>query len=226
MPVLRKLSHPERFLGPPPPGKGAAGRMNARGVSVFDGATDLQTAIAEVRPPVGSQVLVATFKVTRPLRLLNLAALSKIRPDRDLSYFQPQRIDQAQRCAFLAELREQLLLPVMPESVDQGYLITQAIADFLSTHPTLNIDGIYFPSIQVSKQEDDAKGYNVILFNKASGVRKCEPAHGACHVNLWDGDEEGSYFSPNFGRKSSLKAMLRMSLHPGRPSDVINLHWN
>lgn len=196
--VADALSHPERFLGPPPPGVGAAGRMNAKGVSVFYGATDIETAIAEVRPPVGSEVLVATFKVTRPLRLLNLAALSEIRPNRDLSYFQPQRMEQAQRCAFLAELREQLLLPVMPESVDQGYLITQAIADFLSTHPTLNLDGIYFPSIQVSKLKDDLEGHNVILFNKASGVHNCEEVHAACHVNLWDCDADGRYFTPEF----------------------------
>lgn len=196
--VAEALSHPEKFLGPPPPGIGAAGRMNAKGVSVFYGATDIQTAIAEVRPPVGSQVLVATFKVTRPLRLLNLAALSSIRPNRDLSYFEPQRMEQAQRCAFLAELREQLLLPVMPESVDQGYLITQAIADFLSTHPTLNLDGIYFPSIQVSKQDDDLDGHNVILFNKASQVHNCENVHAASHVSLWDSDEDGRYFNPEF----------------------------
>ncbi|MGE8303322.1 MAG: RES family NAD+ phosphorylase [Pseudomonas kermanshahensis] len=146
--VEEALLHPERSLGPPPPGVGAAGRMNAKGVSVFYGATNDRTAIAEVRPPVGSYVVTAAFEVTRPLRLLNLAGLNEIRPDTRLSYFDPDRVEQAKRCAFLASLQKQLLKPVMPELADQGYLITQAIADFLSTHPTLNLDGIYFPSIQ------------------------------------------------------------------------------
>ncbi|WNJ86964.1 RES domain-containing protein [Pseudomonas canadensis] len=194
--VSEALSHPERYLGPPPVGAGSAGRMNARGVSVFYGATDAHTAIAEVRAPVGSQVVTATFKVTRALRLLNLAALSKIRPNRDLGYFDPKRLEQAQRCAFLAELQSQLLLPVMPEMVDQGYLITQVVADFLSTHPTLNVDGIYFPSIQVEQHEDGSVGHNVILFNKASGVLNAHEKHAVAHVNLWESDEEGSYFIP------------------------------
>ena len=46
------------------------GRMNAAGISVFYGATDDETAIAGVRPPVGSWVATATFEVIRPLRLL------------------------------------------------------------------------------------------------------------------------------------------------------------
>lgn len=39
--------------------------MNARGVSVFYGANDPTAAIAEVRPPVGSQVAVAQFEIIR-----------------------------------------------------------------------------------------------------------------------------------------------------------------
>lgn len=196
--VADALSHPERSLGAPPPGVGGAGRMNARGVSVFYGATNVQTAIAEVRPPVGSLVVSATFRVTRELRLLNLGALNDICPNQALSYFQPERMEQGQRCAFLAALREQLLLPVMPEMVDQGYLITQAIADFLSTHPKLNLDGILFPSIQVSQHGDAPAGHNVILFTKASGMHRCEEAYAAGLVSLWDSTEDGTFFTPEF----------------------------
>ncbi len=62
------LAHPERNLGPPPEGKGAAGRMNAKGVSVFYGSTVKDVALAEVRPPVGSHVAIVKFKLLRPLR--------------------------------------------------------------------------------------------------------------------------------------------------------------
>ncbi|MFJ5253911.1 RES family NAD+ phosphorylase [Pseudomonas sp. NPDC088414] len=196
MPWPDALSHPERSLGAPPPGVGGAGRMNARGVSVFYGATNVQTAIAEVRPPVGSLVVSATFRATRELRLLNLGALNDICPNQALSYFQPERMEQGQRCAFPAALREQLLLPVMPEMVDQGYLITQAIADFLSTHPKLNLDGILFPSIQVSQHGDPPAGHNVILFTKASGMHRCEEAYAAGLVSLWDSTEDGTFFTP------------------------------
>jgi len=194
--VEEALLHPERFLGPPPSGVGAAGRMNAKGVSVFYGATNDRTAIAEVRPPVGSYVVTAAFQVTRPLRLLNLGALNKTRPDSRLSYFDPQRVEQAKRAAFLASLKNQLLIPVMPDLADHGYLITQAIADYLSMHPTLNLDGIYFPSIQLGKRDDVAPGHNVILFNKASGVHHTDSKYKAEFASLRQPVDEGEYYSP------------------------------
>ncbi|WP_213939606.1 RES family NAD+ phosphorylase [Pseudomonas sp. dw_612] len=194
--VEQAFKHPERSLGPPPGGIGKAGRMNAKGVSVFYGATNDLTAIAEVRSPVGSVVVTAAFNVIRPLRLLNLAALSEIRPDRAFSYFDPVRVEQAQRCTFLMELQKKLLMPVMPELEDRGYLITQVIADFLSTHTSLRLDGIYFPSIQVSNHEGVTPGYNVILFSKACGVLKHESKYEADQVSLWEHDEDGRYFRP------------------------------
>lgn len=54
--------------------------MNSTGISVFYGATDDQTAIAEFRLSVGSWVVTATFEVIRPLRLLNLGDLGVNRP--------------------------------------------------------------------------------------------------------------------------------------------------
>lgn len=194
--VEEALLHPERSLGPPPSGVGSAGRMNAKGVSVFYGATNDRTAIAEVRPPVGSYVVTAAFKVTRPLQLLNLGALNETCPDSRLSYFDPQRVEQAKRSAFLASLQNQLLKPVMPEMADHGYLITQAIADYLSMHPTLNLDGIYFPSIQLGKRDSDVPGHNVILFNKASGVHHTESKYRADFASLWVTIDEYEHFKP------------------------------
>lgn len=48
------LAKPEEALGPPPPTYALAGRMNARGIAVFYGATSEDVAVGEVRPPVGS----------------------------------------------------------------------------------------------------------------------------------------------------------------------------
>ena len=66
------LCRPDIHLGSPPAPLAAAGRMNARGISVFYGANDEKVAIAEVRAPVGSQVAVAKFEIIRKLWLLDL----------------------------------------------------------------------------------------------------------------------------------------------------------
>lgn len=56
---------PDTHLGPPPIGKASSGRMNAKDISVFYGASASKIAIAEVRPPVGSNVLVACFDIIK-----------------------------------------------------------------------------------------------------------------------------------------------------------------
>jgi len=38
-PLLQALERPDHHLGPPPPEAASAGRMNARGISLFYGAT-------------------------------------------------------------------------------------------------------------------------------------------------------------------------------------------
>jgi len=55
------LRRPDEQIGPPPPAAAPGGRMNAHGISVFYGAVEPDVALAEVRPPVGSTVVVARF---------------------------------------------------------------------------------------------------------------------------------------------------------------------
>jgi hypothetical protein len=74
-------------------------------------------------------------------------------------------VDAIQRNKFLSLLGEELTRPVMPDKVDQGYLLTQVISDYLATHESLGIDGMLFRSVQLPT--DDV---NVILFVKSSAV--------------------------------------------------------
>src|SRR5438874_6950184 len=91
------LARPDRHLGSPP-SAAAAGRMNARGISVFYGANDPLVALSEVRPPVGSRVAVARFNIIRPIRLLDLAALSSVVVKG--SIFDPTWLARLERAAF------------------------------------------------------------------------------------------------------------------------------
>lgn len=161
------LRDPDKGLGPPPARLSIAGRMNAQGISVFYGASKPGTAIAEVRPPVGSQVVVARFKIIRPLRLLNLVALGCIKEEG--SVFDPEFVNRLDHAMFLRSLKEQMIKPVMPNDQVFDYLPTQAIADFLANLEKPVIDGILFPSVQ---DADDVQ--NVVLFYKAALVESLE----------------------------------------------------
>jgi hypothetical protein len=212
------LSHPERHIGPPPSGVGEAGRMNAKGVTVFYGATEKALAISEVRPPVGCHVVVGTFKLIRTLRLLDLQQLGSITLKPTSSPFDPITAKEASRRDFLKTLTQKIVMPVMPELAEQDYLITQVIADFLSTHPKLELDGILFASAQNTTTSQDTSGRNVILFNKASMVLNAEVRFGGrTSVHLFEYDEN----SPS-GR---LEPEIQTKEHPKEKKDYNPFMW-
>lgn len=189
------LSHPERFLGPPVSIRAPVGRMNASGISVFYGAMEAKTSINEVRPPVGSYVAVARFRVLRNLQVLDLHALNNLALEPDASVFDPNTVSKVGRRDFLKAMADRLAAPVMPESQDRDYLITQAVADFLSTHPKLQLDGIVYPSTQSKKKT--CVGLNVVLFSKAASVKGAtEGGAMVAEAQLFEHDEDQSYFHP------------------------------
>lgn len=166
------IQRPDLEIGPPPPALAGSGRMNARGISVFYGATTPETALAEVRPPVGSKVVVARFELLRPMRLLDLRVL----PDIEVtgSIFDPSLAPRQERAVFLRTLKSIITVPVMPDDEELEYIITQAIADFLATQERPSMDGIVFPSVQVAGQST-----NVVLFHKSSRVKDLELPRGS-----------------------------------------------
>ena len=146
--------------------------MNAHGISVFYGANEPRVAIAEVKPPVGSQVAVAGFEIIRPLRLLDLKALSAV--SEDGSVFDPELATRLERVMFLRSLSHRIMQPVMPDDEAFDYLPTQAIANFLATGREPPIDGIVFPSVQAA-----GDALNVVFFHKAARVEGIEVPDGA-----------------------------------------------
>lgn len=218
------LQTPERSLGPPPPGIGRAGRMNAKGVPVFYGALDPSVAIAEVRPPVGSHVVLAQFTVARSLRLLDIQRLILI--DGVGSLLDPATYDRVTRRDFLKKLVRKIVRPIMPEHEDEDYLITQAVADFLSTHEQLNLDGILFASAQLDpKTRLEKDGRNIVLFNKSSKIDSQNDEGGPfaeweTHFNLWDYDDYQVKLDPVLVTES-VKPEVRLPLGMSRGKKLL-----
>jgi hypothetical protein len=97
-------------------------RMSAKRISVFYGASSVETAISEIRPPVGCNVVTSEFNITRPLRLLNLPALESLL-ERG-SKFDPDYILRRQQAAFLRTLTSRIVEPVMPGEEAFSYIPT------------------------------------------------------------------------------------------------------
>lgn len=157
------LKNPTKELAAPPPKYAKNGRMNAPGISVFYGATDAETCISEVRPPVGSHIVVGRFHIVRNIKLLDLNILSEIYVKG--SYFDPEFQGRKGHAAFLQHLVGELTKPVIPEEDTLKYLPTQIVAEYLSEKAKPRLDGIIFGSSQTQKQEQ-----NITLFHNSCAV--------------------------------------------------------
>ena len=169
--ILRTI--PES-LGTPPERHASAGRMNAEGISVFYGATDLYTCIAEIRAPVGGYVVMGRFAPLRELRILDLTKLRKVLLRGSL--FDTEHTESLSRVHFLKRIEAELSQPVMPGSEVRDYLPTQAVAEYWGTHPDLDLDGVMFASSQIVAEADEEtdmnehQGKNLVLFSHSSGL--------------------------------------------------------
>ena len=170
--IVEAMARPDIHIGPPPANKSASNRMNAKGISVFYGATSIGVAMAEIRPPVGSTVIMGGFRPIRNLRLLDLEKLKDI-PVRG-SLLDPNYLRNAHRNHFFKSLVRKMIQPANPNNSDSEYLTTQVIADYLLNVPGLDIDGILFPSSQHS-----SGGENVVLFYKSSRLLHWEVSKDA-----------------------------------------------
>lgn len=153
---------PDNLLGPPPPNVASSGRMNARGISVFYSSIAKDVAVSEVRPPIGSSVVVAEFELLSQLKLLDFSILTKT--VENISVFHLSYKEKKEKAYFLANFCKLITQPVMPGDEELEYLPTQAISDFL----TEKFDGIIFPSVQVNTENNQ----NVVLFNKSCKVEQ------------------------------------------------------
>ena len=158
--VKNALTEPLKNIGPPPPARARANRMNVDGVAVFYGALESETCLAELRPNIGGEAAVITVRNTKALRLLDFTKIKDSR--RALSYFQPDFNEQAEKNIFLRQLGSLISQPVRPGR-EADYLITQTMAEYLAHVHATPFDGLLYKSVQKKG------GTNIVLFPRPKG---------------------------------------------------------
>ncbi len=180
--VHRYLKDPERELGSPPSASAKSGRMNASGISVFYGAFEVETCVAELRPPVGAHVVAARFSITRKLRLLDLDVMTALSVKG--SHFDPGHRERLDRVAFLRSLHAHATRPTMPGEEELGYLPTQAFAEYLANVANPTFDGLLFRSTQTGNV-----GRNIVLLDTAALLAPASVRTTDVHRYFGDPDE-------------------------------------
>lgn len=171
-------------LGAARPGKAGSGRMNPAGVSVFYGAFDPITCVAELRVPVGGSAIVGRFEVLRPLRVLDLTRLEAAQ--RRISYFEPGYAELKGYAGFIRGFHEEVKRAVIPGRETLDYLPTQIVAEYLWVRADPPFDGLIFGSSQLTDTQN-----NIALFPHASIVEGAEDdAERKIHFSYTHADED------------------------------------
>ncbi len=180
-------SNPRIELGPPPASFASSGRMNPVGVSVFYGAFEPKTCIAEIRVPVGEIALSGQFKLEKQITVLDLTVLNEIQEPRNPHYADD---NQWGLLYFLRHFSSEISKPVQSHNAHLEYLPTQALSEYLAYHFQPRIDAIIYPSTQTN-----GKGRNIVILNHAAKLN-------------YENNEE-NYFSyvPDSLKKHTIKAI-------------------
>ena len=132
-------------LGSPPPEKASANRMSPAGISMFYGCDDIPTVMAEICSHTAKRfAVIGAFETTRPLQMVNLAALPPIP-----SVFDPEQRKYYHEWQFLRDFAQDLSAPVVLDGREHiEYVPTQVVTEYMRWLPAVAIDGILFASAQ------------------------------------------------------------------------------
>lgn len=126
------------------------GRVNAKGVPCLYLATTEDTAIAEVRPAVGSYVSAAQFEVTRKLRIMDCSVNAE-----GTAFYLEEPSEEEREKAVWNYIDRAFAEPTQPSEEVAEYVPTQVLAELFRTQ---GCDGVAYKSSL-------GKGYNVALFD-------------------------------------------------------------
>ncbi|WP_249685272.1 RES family NAD+ phosphorylase [Pseudomonas syringae] len=147
-------------MGPPPNRLASHGRANPPGIPYLYVGSQPDTAASEVRPHTGEVACVAEFKITAPLRAVDLRNPRKLVSPfllGDASAIGQLRAD----IPFLERLGEELTRPVLPQGAAIDYVPSQYLCEFIKKS---GYDGVIYRS-------SVSDGMNLALFDpsKAEG---------------------------------------------------------
>lgn len=134
-----------------PPKNAVTGRANPKNISYFYLASNMDTALHEIRPFDQDKVVVAKFLAKKDFRVIDLRSISPFLFIKDDDYLQ-----LSEHISFLKVLSDELSKPIHPNDKEIEYLPTQYLCGFIKSK---GWDGVLYRSA-IAK-----KGYNIVMFD-------------------------------------------------------------
>jgi len=160
-------------MGAPPKKLALHGRANPAGIPYLYLASEMNTAISEIRPHTGEIANVATFTVTSNLKLVDLRHPRKtispflLAEARDILLLRSD-------IEFLERLGDELTRPVLPQAAAIDYIPSQYLCEFIKSR---GYHGVMYRS-------SVGDGINIALFNPKSAVVGTVSEHRVTRVSV------------------------------------------
>lgn len=169
-------------MGAPPKHLAKAGRLNSEGIPYLYLATKIDTAVAEVKPWIGSELTIGIFEILSDLRIVDasndkpmsvLSLYEFINPNGQAFEIRKRNINSftaSEKEKFIwSEINSAFSRPISPNDTPLKYLSTQYLSEKFKTE---GYDGLGY------KSSLNQEGYNIALFNprkaKCIGCRMYE----------------------------------------------------
>ncbi|WP_061934637.1 RES family NAD+ phosphorylase [Aureimonas sp. AU22] len=175
--AFRQISeNPSGQMGTPPPALRRQGRMNAAGIPVFYGATERDTAVAELRPAVGARIAVAAFRSRRPLHVLDLTRFD--RPGKRLDILSKNHAKRTTQWAFMQSFALEISKPILPGDEHLEYVPPQVVAEYLTSQPIRWRGNEVTPDAVMFRSAQRDGGRNIAIMGDAAKVLGATSAGG------------------------------------------------
>ncbi len=156
--ISEHAGYPPSEMSAPPVGKSSEGRANARGITCLYVASNVDTALHEVRAGVFDFVSVGTFRLKQDITIVDLRAITEISPFVEgLEY-----LDHAINKQYLEKLNSEMSKALRRSDSTLDYVPTQYIVEFIKSiehNGEQEYDGIEYNSTT------NPGGYNLAIFN-------------------------------------------------------------
>ncbi len=168
--------------------RASEGRANPKGIPYLYLANTIETAVAEVRPWIGSDVSLGQFEAIRQLQIINCSHNHS-----DQSYFfsfghEPQLSQEEIEKAVWSNIDKAFAAPIVRDDDIAAYAATQTIAELFKSH---DYDGLAYRS------NFGEKGYNIALFDiNAARLLNCE-LHRVDSIAITSSVQDNAYFVKN-----------------------------
>lgn len=148
--------------------------MNAAGIAVFYGATEKETAVAELRPAVGSLISMAAFRVHRPIYVLDLTRFT--RAGRQLDIFAKNQMVRATQWAFMQSFASEISEPILPGDEHLEYVPAQVVAEYLTNTSVRWRGSDVTPDAIIFRSAQREGGKNIAVMGAAARICLALPA--------------------------------------------------